>query len=121
MEIGALPLPLGILERALDPQTVDLLAPAQVAVEFSAREAAAGSAGQLRKLEEEVLLAAGEEVEEREPRPGAVWGYSKAVGEPVHLSMHVRIPHEPPKDLTMTHQLLDFPRTLSRVSVVSTV
>ena len=83
MEIGALPLPLSLLEQALDARTMDLLDPARVCIGFSC-QAGVG----LEQLQEELLVPAGEEVNGGESK-GAVWGICTAVGQPLHVTMEV--------------------------------
>lgn len=80
--MGALPLPLNLLERALDAPTMDLLDPAKVCIRFSCQAGA-----ELLDLTEEPLVPAGQEEAGRAERKGAVWGFSISVGQPLHVTL----------------------------------
>ena len=83
--MGALPLPVDMIQRALTLQAMDLLDPAPLQVSFAAQ--ANTAEGGTRPLAEQLLLPAGQELGEGQQRQGAVWGHRVAVGQPLQLSM----------------------------------
>ena len=85
VELGSLPLPLGLVTQGLTPQALALLDPAPLLVSFAAFK------NQVEPVQEELLIAAGEEAAEGSAKQeSSIFGFHLHVGQPLQLSMQVR-------------------------------
>lgn len=86
MEIGALPLPAQMIEQALTLQALNMLGPAPITLAFLAIGDGDSAVG------EEILVAAGQELEDDRSQDGSIWGYKLSIGQPLQMQVQVDCP-----------------------------
>ncbi len=85
VELGSLPLPLPLVTQGLTQHVLALLRHAPVSVSFTA------SRKQGEAVQEELLIAAGDEAAEgRARQESSIFGFHLEVGQPLQIQMQVR-------------------------------